>query len=461
MRHSSSVSRAARPRKAMVGLLATLVSIALLPCAVALADTVETNFESPTFHTGSVNGQDGWKSAVPGDIPSLPNGYDQAVVANSGAPPEFGGQSLRLSNAYGTGEDTFPPEYHFQTYSQPTTEAAGQDLPNTEFTAQFSFISVHPNQEQPGLKITVSPDNGEGGRMSYIGLTDGPNGMIKVDFYDTNPKGEWVEYDFGTLPRDKPHTIKFWMRLVPGPNNDLVRISIDGHDRGECFTTWESSYPSDNVPISDRLLFLSGNRHGDIPGLLGGGYLFDNVKVTTAKGAGPPTCDLPIEKQAEASTVRPGGRVRYRISVRNRGHLSASNVLLCDQIPREMTFVSADRKLLRLGNRRCLLIPHLAPGQRVTFHPVLRVDANAPPGDLDNIVEEIPGAETPGAEPPGAKPPPSPPVPAPAVADLPPGAKTAPAPVAKEAKASVKVVAKPTARRPPAPRPPAPPPVTG
>ena len=275
--------------------------------------------------------------------------------------------------------------------------------------------------------------------MSYIGLDDKPGG-IEVIFYDTNREGEWVEYHLGTLPRDKPHTIKFWMRLIPGPNNDLVRIFIDGHDVGECFTTWESSYPSHQVPISDRLLFLSGNKKGDIPSLLGGGYLFDNVTVTTAKGAGPPTCDLPIEKQAGASTARPGGHVPYRISVRNRGRLSASNVLLCDHIPSEMTFVSADRKLLRLGSRRCLLIPRLAPGQRVSFHLVLRVDANAPPGTEENIVEETPGVKPP-------VPPPTPP----ALVDLPPGAKTASIPPAKEAKAIVKVLATRTGRRPPAP----------
>ena len=84
--------------------------------------------------------------------------------------------------------------------------------------------------------------------MSYIGLDDKPGG-IEVIFYDTDPEGEWVEYHLGTLPRDKPHTIKFWMRLIPGPNDDLVRIFIDGHDVGECFTTWESSYPSHQVPI--------------------------------------------------------------------------------------------------------------------------------------------------------------------------------------------------------------------
>ena len=83
--------------------------------------------------------------------------------------------------------------------------------------------------------------------MSYIGLkdtkTDKADG-IDVSFYDTNADGEFVPYDLGILRRDKPHTIKFWMKLNPGPNNDLVRISIDGQDYGQCFTTWESFYRS-------------------------------------------------------------------------------------------------------------------------------------------------------------------------------------------------------------------------
>ena len=200
------------------------------------------------------------------------------------------------------------------------------------------------------------------------------------------------------LARGVPHTIKFWMKLNPGPNNDMVRVSIDGKDVGQCFSSWENYYrsskdqagpPNFNKPPSiDRLLFRS-NSQG--PGaLLGHGYLFDNVSITTANRAGPPGCDVPIEKQADVRTVRPGGRVGYRITVRNRGRLSARNVLVCDHIPREMTFVSADRKLLRLGSRRCLLIPRLAPGQRVTFHLVLRVDANAPPGTEENTGEETP-----------------------------------------------------------------------
>lgn len=207
-------------------------------------------------------------------------------------------------------------------------------------------------------------------------------------------------YDLATLPRNVEHTIKFWLKLNSGPSNDLVRINIDGQDVGQCFTTWEDFYrsTSQQVPISARLLFLSGGRNGDVPSLVGGGYLFDNVTTTTSDGPGPPACDLPIEKQADTSTVAPGGLVGYRLTVRNRGRVSERDLQFCDRIPRKATFVSASRKLSRLGRRRCLLIPRLKPGQRESFHLVLRVNANAQPGVLDN------GADLTTVQPPGEAP---------------------------------------------------------
>jgi uncharacterized repeat protein (TIGR01451 family) len=392
VRHSTSAIRPARRRTAIVGVLATFAS-AWLACGVAAADTVATDFEAPAFQPASVNGQPvnappRWKSAVPGNIPSLPLGYDQAVVPNSGAPGAFGGQSLRMSNAYNPAPGTFPPEYHYQTYSKPTTATAGENLTNTVYTAQFSFISIHPDRQQSGLHMDVSPDNGEGGRMSYIGLTDTQAG-INVLFYDTDKNGKFVPHDLGTLPRDVPHTIRFFMRLVPGPNNDLLRIVIDGRDAGQCFTTWESVNQPVPAPI-DRLLFRSNGTNGNIPSLVGGGFLFDNVTTTTAPGTGPADCDTPIDKQADTATVEAGGLAGYQITLRNRGTTVARNLQVCDRIARRTTFVRADRKLARLGRARCLLIPRLAPGQRVSFHIDVRVDATAPPGPLANIADVTP-----------------------------------------------------------------------
>jgi uncharacterized repeat protein (TIGR01451 family) len=227
--------------------------------------------------------------------------------------------------------------------------------------------------------------------MSYVGLDDGPDG-IDVSFYDTNAAGDFVDYNLTPtpLPRDQPHTIRFWIRFVPG-GKDLVRISIDGQDAGQCFTTWKTFYQSvgQGVPITNTLQFRSTGEHMN-NSLIGKGYLFDNVSITTSQASGPPSCDLEIEKQADSSTVSAGGLAGYRLTARNHGRLAARNLLLCDRIPRHTTFASADHSLRRLGNRRCLVIPRLAPGQSASFHIVLRVNANAPPGPLDNTGDITP-----------------------------------------------------------------------
>jgi hypothetical protein len=134
------------------------------------------------------------------------------------------------------------------------------------------------------------------------------------------------------------------------------------------------------------------------------------------------------------------------ITVRNRGRAAARNIRACDHIPRRMTFVGADRRLRRLGRLRCLRIPLLRPGQRVTFHLELQVNADAPPGMLPNIADIIPDRPS---LPPGILPP----------AILPPGTLPAPGPGRRaairdrikafvRARAMVRIVRRAQAQRP-------------
>jgi uncharacterized repeat protein (TIGR01451 family) len=96
--------------------------------------------------------------------------------------------------------------------------------------------------------------------------------------------------------------------------------------------------------------------------------------------------------------VSPGGLAGYRITIRNRGRAAGRNVLVCDHVPRPLAFLRADRSLRRLGRRRCLVIPRLVSGQRVSFHVVMRVAADAAPGTtITNTADETPGGETPGS----------------------------------------------------------------
>ena len=390
----------------MVGLLATFVSS--LACGVAAASI--TMFEPPLFHLGSVNGQSGvggfpWKSAplgaIPACVPTPTNGkYDQEVVAN-GLPASvgYGVQSLRMSNACGSAE------FFNQTYSAKESVQVGEDRVKKVFMAQFSFMP-RTSAHQPGLFLSVSPDSHEGSRMSWVGLEDTPEGIQVTAADAPEVDGKFVDYDLALLDRTQPHTIRFWIEVKPGPDNDLVRIAVDDRDTGQCFTTWENYYrtapeqappPNANTPADINSLQFRSSVQGPAALLTSGGYLFDNVSITPSNGPGPPRCRLVIDKEADSRTVRAGGLVGYRITARNRGRGSDRNVQLCDRIPRGTRFVRANRKLRRIGRRRCLVIPRLRAGERAGFHLTLRVNANAEPGTLENIADITPGVEPPGS----------------------------------------------------------------
>ena len=347
-------------------------------------------------------------------------------------------------------------EFFYQTYSAQEPLQVGEARVNRVFIAEFAFMSKTPAY-QPGLFLSVSPDSGEGSRMSWVGLEDTAEG-IQVSVNDTpDVDGEFVAHPGPLLDRTSPHTIRFWIKVNPGRDNDLVRISVDDRDLGQCFTTWENYYrtapeqappPNVNTPADINSLQFRSSVPGPAALATSGGYLFDNVSITPSNGPGPPGCDVPIEKTADSPTVTAGGRAGYRITVRNRGRLAARNLRACDRIPRQMTFVSADRRLRRIGRQRCLAIPRLQPGQRVSFHLVLQVNANAPQGRVTNTGEVTPPPVTTPSPGPGS--PASPGGPPAVIA-------TTPKPIAR-VKAAVKIVKRAPAQR---GRPAARPPFTG
>ncbi len=404
--------------RSLLMMLATAVSMVLLACGIAVADTVTTNFEG--LNRASVNGQDGWKSAPPGsDIPGSPTGeFDQAVVANGGIAAAFGQQSLRMSNRYAS------RAFSTQTYSEQATPAAGETASNTEYIGQFSFIPATPDY-QPGLLLTVSPDAYDGSRMSWVGLQDTAEG-IEVHVSDSpDVDGNFEDYNVALLKdRTVPHTIRFWIKVNPGVDNDRVQVAIDGDPvegptvpEGGCFTTWENYYrtaedqagpPNNAMPASiNSLQFRSSV---PAPDLITGGYMFDNVSSTTANGPGPPAdCsgdppdNIDIDKTTRTRFAHPGDLITYKITVRNRGDAPARRLRTCDRAPRALKFVRASRHLRRAaGSRRlCLTFGLIRPGQRRTFRATFRLRANVTAGTVTNGAS----ADTPT----GSAPSPSPP----------------------------------------------------
>jgi hypothetical protein len=291
-------------------LAATVVAaLAAFSLATALADSNSINFEPPTYTLGSPNGQDGWVALGSAGMGCAP--YDHAIASTPsfpGAPASFGSQSLRVSNAVTSGC------FGDQTFSKPLNNEAGEPTAlnggmsggtrQSNYSAEWTFASTTPGAQQPGLSVVVSPDRGDGARMSWIQMTDTPTGLA-VNFYDYRDNAPFgsnsnqaagcdVEDDFFFTPvatglaRNVPHTVKVVMAFVPGPRNDVVQVYVDGVLK-HTGTSWEDYFrwceATNESRTVDSMLFRTG---GDpAPSTYGFGFLFDGLKQ--ASGNAPAT----------------------------------------------------------------------------------------------------------------------------------------------------------------------------
>lgn len=259
-------------------LVATLPSV-----TTTFTDNVETvnvNFEAPSYTLGNINGQNGW---------SRTGSFDH-VVAGSYGWATFGAQSLRISDAITSGS------FGDQTFAKPLVNAVGETgatagafsvgIRRSQFDVQFDLASVLPTQ-QPGMHVSMSPDRGDGSRMSYLRFEDNVTG-IDVFFDDvqgTTDPANFVETLVGTVSRAAPHRIRLTLNCVDGPSNDIVKVYIDGllvHTG----TSWENYYrydseaaPEPSPRIVKTVIFRTSG--SSTPADLGNGFLFDNLSLSS------------------------------------------------------------------------------------------------------------------------------------------------------------------------------------
>jgi hypothetical protein len=280
-------------------------SFAALPGA-----QVAVNFEAleapPWYVAGPINAQDDWASL--GAAGSGCAVYDHQVVVNalqtSYSYPTFGLQSLRLSNAVTSGC------FGDQTFSKRLQNAAGESdavaggfalaagTPKNHFEAQWDFASTAPGAEQPDLSVVASPDRGDGARMSWVQMTDLPDGLA-VNFFDVQGTDNPANFVGPTnvasgLDRTKPHTIRITMDFVDGPSNDVVRVYVDGSLK-HTGTSWENYFRYDSeaapflgkTPIVNRILFRTGGAAA--PSTQGKGFVVDAFSMRS--GTAPTNAD--------------------------------------------------------------------------------------------------------------------------------------------------------------------------
>lgn len=276
----------------------------------AKADSVSTNFDS--YILGSINGQDGWVSLGTAGSSCAGVNYDHAV-SGSLSTTGFGTQSLRISNAVTSGC------FGDMTFAKPLTDAVGEinstagtfsaGTLQRHFEMQFDIASAVPGAQQPGLSMSVSPDRGDGSRMSYLRFEDGVSGLniffddvqgtvpFGTDGCKTIVCGNFVETQVGTnLNRAIPHRIKLTLDAIDGPSNDVVKVWIDGV-LVKTGTSWEDYYrfdPEASAEQSPRIVKTVIFRTGGtaVPANATYGFLFDNLSLLS----GPKPTTTPTDK---------------------------------------------------------------------------------------------------------------------------------------------------------------------
>ncbi|MGB2874501.1 MAG: CAP domain-containing protein [Gaiellaceae bacterium] len=266
--------------------LSAFVMLAFAGAIAALADSVgPITFEPPTYTVGDINGQNGWMKLNPLFDVKVAKVADFPAAAGYG----FGLQALRASDAYTSG--TFGD----QTFSPGLSQPAGEPPAQTHFEGRFR-IGTTQATVQPGLHMSVSPDDGNGSRMSYLRFEDMPDG-VHVFFDDVTDPGPFPtvatfnETDIATLDRAHAHSIRFSIDFKTGPANDVVKIYIDGNLK-ITGTTWEDYYRYDPeqigngnmVPTVKKLLFRESGAPD--PGNLGQGFLVDGVYLASSTPVG-------------------------------------------------------------------------------------------------------------------------------------------------------------------------------
>jgi hypothetical protein len=288
----------------------------------ARADSVgPITFESPTYTAGNnINGQDGWSNT---------GGFDANVVALSGFPGAsgFGGsQALQISDSVTSGT------FGNQTFAPALTQSAGEATPQRFFNASFKIGTTQDTQQCVGcmtsgttpvanpLHMSVSPDNGSGGRMSYLRFEDQAGG-VHVYFDDVTDSGPsyytpatFNETDIATLNPGTAYTIGFSIQFIPGPGNDVVKVTINGALKATG-TTWEDYYRYDNEnqgsgtspPTTSTLEFresgdpntsdvgqgfLVDNLSYDSTSCMPTGFMCDGINLTAAQIGGTVTGSL-------------------------------------------------------------------------------------------------------------------------------------------------------------------------
>jgi hypothetical protein len=285
-----------RPMLVRAVVFNALLTILLAP-AIADADTTTSTIEAPQYGLGPIDNVQGWSSFGAANAGGCAV-YDHKVttlaslsLSDYAYRNAFGSRALRISNSVTSGcfgDHTFSPSTSNEA-GETTAESLGLSggERQSRYIGSFTIASAVPGALQPGLSVTMSPDRGDGARMGYLRFDDTVDGIV-VTYRDFDTVTEtFPTHAVTTLDRTIPHRVTIDIQFHDGPENDVVKLKIDGDDVTPPggVTTWEDySRYFGEPPTVDSMLFrtaVAAASPAESTALNGKGFLIDNVSSTT------------------------------------------------------------------------------------------------------------------------------------------------------------------------------------
>lgn len=260
-----------------VVLIIAFIAMSVILYALPLSGTGFSGFTTGT----SVDGQGGWASTGSWDEEVVDDGTGNNVwrVSNEMTSGSFGNMPF-APRPGGIPTDTVNDPVNSDPLFFAGESSTGAAF--SRFSGEFSFRSA-TGASQSGLRITVSIDNGQGARHSFVAIEDTGTGIDIVTFDVDEKTGEFFEDPItiaSGLSYTEWHTVEMQAQFVDGPHNDTVKYFVDGK-LVHVAPSWEEFYRNFQpalhplgVPVQTLLFRLSGVAE---PSVGGDGFYIDNV----------------------------------------------------------------------------------------------------------------------------------------------------------------------------------------
>jgi uncharacterized repeat protein (TIGR01451 family) len=190
-------------------------------------------------------------------------------------------------------------------------------------------------------------------------------------------------------------------------SSGTLTVTVSGYNSPTGFVDWSSNRPIDGVyvkggPSGGNLFSYPAGDTGDqdlhTPRKADGGYYnVSHLAFCWNDTDVPGAPDVTVEKSNDpAATVAAGDEITYALAVTNDGDSTATGVVVTDDLPNGVSFVSASQGCSEAGGTVTCAIGDLAAGETADVEITVSVDAETC-GAIENVAEVSASNEGDGA----------------------------------------------------------------